>query len=31
MMTYLKLYVTKELKTKIKELEAKEISVLILL
>ena len=31
MMTCLKLYVTKELKTKIKELETKEKSVLILL
>ena len=31
MMTCLKLYVSKELKTKIKELEAKEKSVLILL
>ena len=31
MMTCLKLYVTTELKTKIKELEAKEKSVLILL
>ena len=31
MMTFLKLYVTKELKTKIKKLEAKEKSVLILL